>query len=381
MKMIDYVSLANSRMRENLKRADVLVTPLVERFCNGSYEALRIVASGSSRHAALCVQPYMERALTMPVVVLTPESYCWGASPSPLLTFTIAISQSGYSTNTIEALEEMARRGDDRVALTGNMESPLCSHVEDVFDYGVGVESVDFVTMGVQTLIEYLVLFAAHAAHFLHRLSDEELILAHGDVAQALDAHERMLGIASDYVANHTLSLSRPAPFIVVGNEANLGVAQEAALKVMETIKYPAMWFEGEEFIHGPELQITPEYHIVIFDDPAGSQRLAKTARLLSHVSESVCLVTSHPHGEAWELSVPCVNDPLLSSIPNLVLPQTMAAMLTDVLGRWEKHPLLARVLDEFDSKAEGYEQSVRQLERAAVQVYGGTADMESASQ
>lgn len=380
MKMHDYVVLANKRLRENLQRESDLVAPLVSRFCSVGYDALRIVASGSSRHAAVCARPYMECALGMPVEVITPESYCRGVSPSPLRTFNVAVSQSGYSTNTIRALDVMAERGDDCVALTGNLDTPLCEHVDFAFDYGVGIESVDFVTMGVLTLIECLLLFSARSAHTLGRLSDEDLRQAHADILQALDAHEQMLEIAKEYVTGRMLALSRPAPVVAVGNGPNLGVAQEAALKVMETLKYPAMWFEGEEFIHGPELQITPDYHIVILDDPEGSERLAKTARLLSRVSESVCFVTSNPHGEAWELAVPPVADPLLCSIPNLVLPQTVAALLTEALGRWEKHALLARVLDEFDSKAAGYEESVRRLEQGAAREYGDRAGSETAS-
>lgn len=380
MKMLDYVVLANKRLRENLQRESDLVVPLVSRFCGAGYGALRIVASGSSRHAAECARPYMERTLGMPVEVITPESYCRGVSPSPLRALNIAVSQSGYSTNTIRALDVMAERGDDCVALTGNLDTPLCEHVDTALDYGVGIESVDFVTMGVLTLIEYLLLFSVRSAHGLGRLSDEDLGQAHADILQALDAHERMLEIANEYATGRMLALSRPAPVVVVGNGPNLGVAQETALKVMETLKYPAMWFEGEEFIHGPELQITPDYHIVILDDPEGSERLAKTARLLSHVSESVCFVTSNPRGDAWELVVPRLTDPLLCSIPNLALPQTVAALLTEVLGRWEKHALLARVLDEFDSKAAGYEESVRHLEQDAAKEYGDAAGSKTAS-
>lgn len=375
MKMLDYVVLANKRMRENLLNANDLVSPLVQEFCSAPYEALRIVASGSSRHAALCAQPYMERELGMPVTVCTPESYCEVARPWPLKTYTIAVSQSGYSTNTIAALDEMTHRGEPCAALTGNVEAPLSSHATHVFDYGVGVESVDFVTMGVVTLVEYLMLFALHAAARLRGKDTDELSQAHANIAQALDAHERMLEIAHAYVDRRTLALSRPAPVMVVGNGPNLGVAQEMALKIMETLKYPAMWFEGEEFIHGPELQIAPEYHLFFLDDAHGSARLAKTARLLSRVTESVCFATSAPQGEAWELEIPQVNDPLLCAIPNLVLPQTIAAVLTEELGRWNKHALLARVLDEFDSKAAGYEESVKQLEKSAERAYGDAAD------
>lgn len=54
MKMLDYVQLAHVRMGENLERSSELVAQLVDIFQSGSFDALRIVASGSSRHAADC---------------------------------------------------------------------------------------------------------------------------------------------------------------------------------------------------------------------------------------------------------------------------------------------------------------------------------------
>ena len=48
------------------------------------------------------------------------------------------------------------------VALTANVEAPIKEHADIVLDYGVGVESVDFVTLGVEVLVEYLVLFGIY---------------------------------------------------------------------------------------------------------------------------------------------------------------------------------------------------------------------------
>ena len=55
MKMLDYVQLAHVRMGENLERSSELVSQLVEIFQSASFDALRIVASGSSRHAPIAL--------------------------------------------------------------------------------------------------------------------------------------------------------------------------------------------------------------------------------------------------------------------------------------------------------------------------------------
>lgn len=117
MKMLDYVQLAHVRMGENLERSSELVAQLVDIFQSGSFDALRIVASGSSRHAADCARDYLQDALQMQVSVVTPEAFVDFEHTYPQHALNIAVSQSGYSTNTIAALDYM--RAHDDVAADG----------------------------------------------------------------------------------------------------------------------------------------------------------------------------------------------------------------------------------------------------------------------
>ena len=110
MKMLDYVQLAHVRMGENLERSSELVAQLVDIFQSGSFDALRIVASGSSRHAADCARDYLQDALQMQVSVVTPEAFVDFEHTYPQHVLNIAVSQSGYSTNTIAALQLRSRQ-------------------------------------------------------------------------------------------------------------------------------------------------------------------------------------------------------------------------------------------------------------------------------
>lgn len=44
----------------------------------------------------------------------------------------------------------------------------------------------------------------------------------------------------------------------VCGVGANLGTASEGALKFGETVSIPTAAYEVEEYIHGPNIQMTP---------------------------------------------------------------------------------------------------------------------------
>lgn len=372
MNMLDYVALSSSRLREMRKHASELVAPLVEAYRTSECTALRIVACGSSRHAADCTRYAVQEVLRVPVVVVSPESFAAIEHVFPQNAFTIAVSQSGYSTNTLSALDFMRDRGMPGAALTAAVDAPIGDHADTVVDYGAGVESVDFVTMGVVTLIEFLMLFALETAGKEGRSFDD---LAHyyTELDEAIEAHSLMVSRSLEFVRAHKLTLSEDVPAIIVGNGANFGVAEEAALKFNETLKIPAMFFEGEEFIHGPEMQITPGYRVFIVDDPAGSDRLAGIAEALSQVTDGLYFLTAHPRGRAYEVPTPRVSEPF-SALPNLVLFQTIAAFVAQELNSWDVHPYLDAVASQLEAKAPGYEESVRRLEAAAVAQYQTTA-------
>ena len=56
---------------------------------------------------------------------------------------------------------------------------------------------------------------------------------------------------------------------------ANLGTACEGALKFGETISIPSFAYETEEYIHDPNIQMTPAYSVFLID---GGETHAQTA-------------------------------------------------------------------------------------------------------
>ena len=122
-------------------------------------------------------------------------------------------------------------------------------------------------------------------------------------------------------------------------------------------------------------MQITPGYLVFVIDDPEGSPRLARTARLLRTVTESTYLLTSHPRGEVCEIVMPTVPRALLAAIPNLAFFQYVAAQKAEELRRWDVHPYLDTIGDEMEAKAEGYDRAMKALEARAIERYGDPAE------
>ena len=61
-------------------------------------------------------------------------------------------------------------------------------------------------------------------------------------------------------------------------------VSREPALKLMETLRIPACAYELEEFLHGPNLHLTPNHTLFFLaSDPQDRERGAQLSRAAGH--------------------------------------------------------------------------------------------------
>ena len=129
MKMLDYVQLAHVRMGENLERSSELVAQLVDIFQSGSFDALRIVASGSSRHAADCARDYLQGA-------------------HDIHEASLALQQAVRSVYLEAAAKDPALRGVDCSDPAGAMDSPegifakICAQLAPILEADAEVQGL-----------------------------------------------------------------------------------------------------------------------------------------------------------------------------------------------------------------------------------------------
>ena len=141
----------------------------------------------------------------------------------------------------------------------------------------------------------------------------------------------------------------------LVGAGASYGVAREAALKLMETLQIPACAYELEEFLHGPNLHLTPNHTLFFLAaDPRDRERGAQLYRAASLVTDRVFLFTDDT-APGGDLSVPGTVDALLAPLTFLPFFQLAAYHLTEELHRWHKHPLVAAFESAVSGKSENY--------------------------
>lgn len=355
MKMQDYVRFAHKQLLHNLDENNQF-DDIVNCFHKRPNRCITLIASGSSYNSALMVKDAMQRIIDIPVFLNTPEFVLNHGIYKSYKDFVIVISQSGESTNILECVGELQEKQIEIFALTGNLNSQLAKLVAQTQDYGPGNEYVDFVTVGVQTLVLYLLRFAL-------RLANEPSLntLTEVDLKHSAQAQTDILTATEQFIANNKMGLSQSQPTFFIGNGANYGVAKEGALKFQETLKRPAMYYELEEFLHGPDMQLTPNYTVFLLDDNNPSGRMAKVALALQSITANVYLITSNPGKTNLPnvLHVPHTTIEALQPFVTLPPIQLIAAELTDALNKWDTHPYFNKFDKLVAIKADDYQEQL----------------------
>ncbi len=316
---------------------------------------LRLVASGSSYNAALCVRPYLRSWLSCEVLVTEPFTFCAYEDQLPGDELAVVISQSGYSTYALAALDAIRSQGRQAIGITSDPDSDFRDRADLLIDYGCGLETVGYVTMGATSLCLFLCLFALRAAYDAGRLSDEKLATERQKLAGLTDAIERIIPYCETLLRSRYKQLSGMQTACFIGAGAAYGVAREAALKVMETLQIPACAYELEEFLHGPELHLTP-HHTLFFiaSGPQARQRGSQLRQAAALVTDQTFLFTDDA-GIGGDLTVSASLDELLAPLCFLPFFQLASYHLTEELHRWHKHPLVTSLESAVSGKSANY--------------------------
>lgn len=357
--MRDYIDSTPEYIRANVANSKALTAPLVEEYVSGGYKNIWIVACGSSSNGCLSARQFIRRHLKCEVKVVTPFQFVVSEHDFSETDMVVVVSQSGYSLNALDALAVIRAAGRRCIGLTGDLDSDLAKACDVVANYGVGRETVAYVTRGVTTLALFFMLFAVDAAEAAGIKTAEEAAAVRAQLARAADWNEAMVKAAPEFIAEHYQGLSGMTNAYVCGVGANMGTASEGALKFGETISVPTAAYEVEEYIHGPNIQMTPRYTVFLIDGGEGSARIQQIFEATKIVTSNVYLVTNDASYKADNvLCIPCDLPEEMTPLCFLPFFQTVAAQLTDDLDRWNKHPLQRKMEKACSSKSQNYANS-----------------------
>ncbi|HTI01594.1 MAG TPA: SIS domain-containing protein [Acidisoma sp.] len=203
-------------------------------------ERLVLLGTGSSMNALLAAGPALEEATGAALSFKEPEAflrYPPRADGGPALV--LAVSQSGRSTTTVEAVRQAVGLGLPTVAVIGDPGSPMEQTGAEIVMMPIGEEKAGPKTKGYTGSVLTLLAIAGQLGG-----STLELAGLEGDINTAVTQSEaaaralvQKLGVP-DYIQ-------------VIGQFGHVGSAIEGALKIAEITGIPTSGLDIEEALHG----------------------------------------------------------------------------------------------------------------------------------
>ncbi len=228
-----------------------------------SFRELRIVACGTSWHAALVGKFMIERLARIPVEVDYGSEFRYR---DPILTpetLTVLISQSGETADTLAAQREAKSKGSRTLAISNVLGSMLGREADGVMlthsGPEIGVASTKTFTSQLTALF-LLGLYLAQSRETLEperaRALVEDLLQIPSKMEKVLSEHGRIEELAR--------KLFRSTDFLFLGRGMHFPIALEGALKLKEVSYIHAEGYPAGEMKHGPNALIDENLPVVV---------------------------------------------------------------------------------------------------------------------
>jgi glutamine---fructose-6-phosphate transaminase (isomerizing) len=233
----------------------------VDGFLSEGVTSVKLVACGTSYHAAMIGKYILEEIARIPASAELASEYRYSQGPTdrPLV---ILITQSGETADTLGAAREARRRGCKTLGITNILGSSLTREVDTTLYTRAGIE---IAVAGTKTFIAQLIVLYLIALKMgqdrgtlgyddLDRLKDQLRSLPR-TVQNVLDRSAEIRALAAKY--------GNARDVFYIGRHANYPVALEGALKLKEISYIHAEAYAAGELKHGPLALVTPQTPVI----------------------------------------------------------------------------------------------------------------------
>jgi glutamine---fructose-6-phosphate transaminase (isomerizing) len=240
-----------------------------------------MVASGSSYHAAMIGKYITEKLLRLPVEVSRASEF---GEHEPIIdkkTFTVVISRSGESEDTIATMKEAARMGSPTVALCNVMDGPLSKYANAVVSIHAGKELGVSSTKTFTAQILGLVLLALYIGQERGLISERDME-GHLKSLMLLPDLMTILLVRDKEILKWSARYGGMEEFFVFGRGLGLPVAMEGALKLKEVSCVHAEGFPAGDIQHGPMALIDKNTAVIVLaPDGSPHQKLIRNLEMV----------------------------------------------------------------------------------------------------
>jgi glutamine---fructose-6-phosphate transaminase (isomerizing) len=298
-------------------------------------ERIIIVACGTSWHAGLVAEYFLEEFCRIPVEVEYASEFRYR---NPIVRegdVVIAISQSGETADTLAAIELAKSKGAIIFGICNVVGSSIArlSH-EGAYTHAgpeIGVASTKAFTAQL-TVLNLLGLMIAHEKGTIREKKFRELMIELETIPDKVEETLKMDGLIQELAAIYKDARN----FLYLGRGYNFPVALEGALKLKEISYIHAEGYPAAEMKHGPIALIDEEMPVVFIatNDNSYDKIISNIQEVKARKGKVIAIVTEGdtliPEMADHVIEVPKTNEllmPMVSVIPLQLLSYHIAVM------------------------------------------------------
>ena len=252
-----------------------------------SFRQVKIVACGTSWHAALAGKFMIEKLARLPVEVDYGSEFRYR---DPILgpdVLTVVISQSGETADTLAAQREAKLKGSKTLAICNVPGSMVTREASGTIYTHAGPEIGVASTKAFTTQLAALFLLALHLARVRGALDADECKKHAQDL---LGIPAKLEAVLSQDALYEDLAKRyfKASDFLYLGRGINFPIALEGALKLKEISYIHAEGYPAGEMKHGPIALIDEEMPVVVVAarDPSDEASRVLYEKTLSNIQE-----------------------------------------------------------------------------------------------
>jgi len=255
------------------------------------YEMFYITGSGTSYHAGLVSQYALSKLTNLSTSILPASEFQrWVPLRIPKKVLLMAISQSGESSDVIEAAEAAVNRGMTLLAVTNTPESRLAKMSNHHLLPRSGKEKAVPATKTYVTQLMSIFMFSVELAEGY--LDADELYRIRKGLYEAPRLLELTLELLNPQIQKVAEKYKQKNVIFILGSGPNYATALEAALKLKETCMVFAEGFATREFLHGPMRLVDERTLIIMLVSPNEVGTELEVCKSLRSFGASVILIS-----------------------------------------------------------------------------------------
>lgn len=302
------------------------------------FERVHIVACGTAYYAGWVGKYLLESLARVPVELEVASEYRYRNPVVPPNTLAIAISQSGETIDTLEALREAKRGGAQTLGVINVKGSSITREVDDVLyihagpEIGVASTKAYTAMLGAMALLAVWlgrgrgVLQTSEARHFLGELRKLPRLME-----ETLETRPQVAKIAAKY--------HQATDYLFLGRHIQAPTAYEGALKLKEISYIHAEAYPSGEMKHGPIALIDERLPVVVLSTQSHlyDKNVSNIQEVRARGGRVIAIATQgdqEVHKFAQDVMYVPQTHPLLTPVLSVVPLQLLAYETAVLLGR-----------------------------------------------